>query len=676
MRQECLISASFIALVLLLQASGGAQERSRPRAPKSRSLDMARLARHGATLDLASGTITRNPAPRSRRGMTTSVTFANLDVTGFYGQDTGGGVCEWIDAGVKSAEASQLMTGFTTAYCSSAVDPRFGGPGGSFEISFYEGYTAGGSGGAPNGTEVARFCLSGLPSNSATPGALECRFLGVRFPDFPVCFADGPVGYGWKFTDVDAGGILAATSPVLACVQSCAGPGPDALGMIDSLDQYSPPGTFHRSFTLGMGTAGHYTSIALSILEESGTAFTELDEGKPNKKNCRLACDGKPNLLDKEFSAALKKELGNSFHSLIVEVDSCYGGGFLIELKKTFDNAKNTRPVFGASASPWNKTAWSERYLKGDEQVKHACVWAKACWTPPRHTGVENGASKNKKEILEWFSAQERVPTNPSPQCVEIKGGGDVKLGGGTDGSGATKLKALLIGGPDAVLWNTVAFVRKGVLRSGYAEGDITVLFGDGKAPKNAETPDNAFTIDGRASQEKILQEIEKLMTAQEYFDAAKDKQIFILLATHGGVSSACSKLVRPSDTAICGNTLIPEPFLPFEVAALTSADNLSGPLLDLRVAGTCHAAIDSGYRVFLNDVELAGGSIPGGANAVALEVAVPPGLVLASGNEISIRNTNPGARPILVEAFLSPGDMDFPGSITVEPRDVRRPGR
>src|SRR5262245_60869756 len=65
------------------------------------------FARYGkplksATLDLGTGTLTRGPAVTNRFG-TTVVDFFNLDLGGFVGVDTGGGFCEWFDAGVKGS---------------------------------------------------------------------------------------------------------------------------------------------------------------------------------------------------------------------------------------------------------------------------------------------------------------------------------------------------------------------------------------------------------------------------------------------------------------------------------------------------------------------------------------------------------------------------------------------
>ena len=227
-----------------------------------------------ASLDLATGTVTRGPA-LGQRAATTVSDFPNLDLGGFIGNDTGGGFCTWFDAGVKgtSANASDLMNNFVFAYCSSALDVNSGGLGGSTALGFYEGYVVGG--GAPT-TTIAILTLAGLPAASASGCGFvscyppACYLISVSLPTL-VPFADGPIGYSWHFLDLDYTGVLAATMPFLSCVQSCSGPGPDALGMVDRMDQYCPPGfLITPPFTFGTTQFGSYfTSMSMDIREVS-----------------------------------------------------------------------------------------------------------------------------------------------------------------------------------------------------------------------------------------------------------------------------------------------------------------------------------------------------------------------------------------------------------------------
>jgi len=192
------------------------------------------------------------------------------DLGGFVGVDTGSSFCQWFDAGIKGVpgNASNMMNDIIFAYCSAALDVASGGPGGSVELGFYEGYTVGG--GAPT-TVAAIFSLGGLPANSSSSsffGGFTCYFIRVTFTTM-VCFADGNVGYSWKFLDVGNSGFgLAATWPFLSCVQSCTGPGPDGIGMVDLIDEYCPVGFLRATFTFGTTPfGGYFTSMSMSMDE-------------------------------------------------------------------------------------------------------------------------------------------------------------------------------------------------------------------------------------------------------------------------------------------------------------------------------------------------------------------------------------------------------------------------
>ncbi|MSR61723.1 MAG: hypothetical protein EXS08_04660 [Planctomycetes bacterium] len=228
------------------------------------------------SVDLATGTVTHG-APPSARSAGTIVDFANNDLGGFVGLDSGNGFCEWFDAGVKgfAGNQSDLMSEITFAYCTSKLDTSAGGPGGSVKLGFYEGYQVGG--GAAT-TAAAVFTLTGLPANTASSsflGSFNCYFASVTFGAL-VAFADGPIGYSWKFIDVGTDGILAGTWPFLACVGSCSGATgtlPDRQGMVDAIDKYCPPGVLHSTFTFGT-TSGSFTSISMDIHEAADLAAT------------------------------------------------------------------------------------------------------------------------------------------------------------------------------------------------------------------------------------------------------------------------------------------------------------------------------------------------------------------------------------------------------------------
>ena len=230
------------------------------------------------TLDLATGAITRGPRVEERSG-TVVVDFDNLDVAGYFGVDTGGGSFEWIDAGTKgfAGNASDLMSKIVFSYCTFVQDQASGGPGGSTLLGFYEGYQTGGP--APT-TSVALVNLSGLPGRNV-PGLAygtaspACYFVEVNFAD-SIAFADGPIGYSWRFMDFDLTGVRSGTGPVLACVQSCSGAGPDGQGMDAFIERYSSTGTYLSTYTTP--SIGISMSIA-EVADVEATATTWNSQG-------------------------------------------------------------------------------------------------------------------------------------------------------------------------------------------------------------------------------------------------------------------------------------------------------------------------------------------------------------------------------------------------------------
>jgi hypothetical protein len=233
------------------------------------------------TLDLGTGTITRGPQVTNRVGRTI-VDFDNNDLGGFVGVDTGAGFCLWINAGVKGTGAgrtaginnnSDLMNSIIFAYCTSRLTPGSGGPGGSMALHFYEGYTL--FGGAAT-TSVAHFTLTGLPGNTGSSsffGGFGCFFIRVYFEQL-VCFADGPIGYGWTFLDQGyptanpLSSVLAGTWPFLSCTVSCSADilQYDLQGMTDMIDQYCPTTSLRATFTFGT-TSASFTSMSMRVEE-------------------------------------------------------------------------------------------------------------------------------------------------------------------------------------------------------------------------------------------------------------------------------------------------------------------------------------------------------------------------------------------------------------------------
>lgn len=201
-------------------------------------------------LDLATGAVTRGGPPTDRAGTLVSE-YGGPGLGGFIANAPGNGATEFISAGIKghAGNASDFVARMQFAYWTAKKDPSGGGPGGSARLGFYEGYTPGG---ATPTTTVAVFTLTGLPGNTASstfPAGLAAYFLTLDLAT-PMSFADGPIGYSWRFIDTDLSGVNGGTGPFLACVNSCSGSsaGPDAVGQIGPHDIYSPPGTLVAPF--------------------------------------------------------------------------------------------------------------------------------------------------------------------------------------------------------------------------------------------------------------------------------------------------------------------------------------------------------------------------------------------------------------------------------------------
>jgi len=280
-----MFSALACVLPLLLQAT--------PTAPTYRRLPSGPMKSY--SLDLATGTVTRG-ASAVNRTATTVVDFYNNDLGGFLGIDSGNGFCEWFDAATKgfAGNRSDLMSEIVFAYCSAKLSANSGGPGGSVRLGFYEGYSIGGP--APT-TAVAAFTLTGLPAyttSSSFFSGFRCYFINVKFASL-IPFADGPIGYSWRFLDVGTTGVLAGTWPFLACSASCSSIAPPGL---DVMDRYCPPGTYLGAFTFGT-SSGSFTSMSMEIREAADLAATVTPynaTGAPNSDllSSSLAVLGRP----------------------------------------------------------------------------------------------------------------------------------------------------------------------------------------------------------------------------------------------------------------------------------------------------------------------------------------------------------------------------------------------
>jgi len=275
------VGGAFLALTVI----SAAQETKRP---LFRRVDKPLKT---VSLDLQTGTIVRGPVGRSKSfpgSSQTCVSLFNNDFSQFVGVDTGltgGGPCEWIDTADKgfgrSGGKSGYLTGFTWAYCSAALDPQSGGPGGSTVIGFRSDYTEGtvANANGPTGVLQGSFALSGLPANtncSSFWGGFSCYLVKASFGNLPLCLPDGPIGWSWRFTDLGTDGTLAKTFPFLSCVQSCSGVGKDQMGMTEGMDKYCPAGgAITQSFSFST-TIPYFTSISIELEEAVAAAASSV----------------------------------------------------------------------------------------------------------------------------------------------------------------------------------------------------------------------------------------------------------------------------------------------------------------------------------------------------------------------------------------------------------------
>ncbi len=267
------------------------------------------------TLDLQTGTITPGPPVPDP---TLEVTIFNGNRSGFVGVDTGAGApngpCEWIDVANKSiggraGGATGLLAQFEFAYCSAALDPNSGGPGGAVCIGFRQGYTSGTqTGSAPTGTDVGTFSLTGLPANTNSSsffGGFSCFLITVSLGNLPICFGGDGIGpepnvsWSWQFKDLGTDGVLAKTFPFLSCIASCSNgpgtvPGPGLFsgqGMQNGIDRYCPAGSLLSSFTFSSANMTNqsialgFASIDMTIWEASiSTAAITVVNAAPNNQ--------------------------------------------------------------------------------------------------------------------------------------------------------------------------------------------------------------------------------------------------------------------------------------------------------------------------------------------------------------------------------------------------------
>jgi hypothetical protein len=341
------------------------------------------------SLDLGTGTLTRGSTV-GQKTYVTSTDYSNLDINGFLGVDTGGGQCEWFDAGTKgfTGNASDLLANIGFFYCSAMLSTNSGGTGSSVKIGFYEGYTVGDNMGMswqPGTTPpiclgpatyqnlAGAFTLTALPGNSvfgsvALPGPVGFRCLGfqIRLPSL-ICFADGPVGWSWKFIDLDLTNVLGGTMPMFACVNTCSGTGPDVGGNLDNvISQHCKPGGGLGPFgTFSFNSAiPYYTSMSISMREvDDLTAAAGTFNQPPTKCNFDTLSQT-PVVMNSPWSATIAIASAGSGHG--------HGATGSVTLKRASIKAGGATPAcFNPADSPPVITR-PIRFLYSGASVTHA----------------------------------------------------------------------------------------------------------------------------------------------------------------------------------------------------------------------------------------------------------------------------------------------------------------
>lgn len=179
----------------------------------------AGTVRYG-TYDLASGTVTENPAARFGPAIAWDCTTQQ----GFYAASTDRERLDWGDTA-----SGLVVNGFQIGYATNSTTPV------SAYVAFYSGINGGGD---PLGTTITVFDLANLPGGGGW-------FLDVDLEggyEFTITAPDldgdglGDFGYGYHFYN---GGDGTSTGPLLTL------PGPDpvgAPGVEDAYDRYNAPG--------------------------------------------------------------------------------------------------------------------------------------------------------------------------------------------------------------------------------------------------------------------------------------------------------------------------------------------------------------------------------------------------------------------------------------------------
>jgi len=296
------------------------------------------------------------------------------------------------------------------------------------------------------------------------------------------------------------------------------------------------------------------------------------------------------------------------------------------------------------------------------------------------HPGIKDGVNRNPKESDAYNDAKNSIfwknrgfvdNVLPTAQHKTLNNGGNIKLGGGTGGSGATSYHAILFAGkttardgsPRDDLWNDIARQHKMLTESGYPAANIVTLYGDGIVPKGAWEGPGGITPQA-ATRDNLIKAIKDL---KEKKKMNENEQLYIYIGDHGSPDEGTDTLPKPKVAPPHGdknenNTFNFSPLPSYMIEALQSSHNTVGPYIELNVKTSGN--ITSNWEVFFNDNASAvnGGdnTFLGGGNETALRFPIDRDAINLTGdNDVWLRNSQSTDDPIEVEIYFSMGDIE-----------------
>jgi hypothetical protein len=395
-------------------------------------------------------------------------------------------------------------------------------------------------------------------------------------------------------------------------------------------------------------------------------------EDQPDSKHSNICCNPTPDpkdaesIVDANFAKELHDALGdNGFHSMVITFAECFGGGMMDDVADKF--AASTKPISMTSGSKHDERAGSKPSTGAGGKNDGCSRWGQAYReVHPGKTGNVNNNPKESDAYNNAKNAQVWKDSNPkrTAQQKTLNNGGNIKLGDGTGGSGATTYHAILFAGNTAGrdnYWNNIARQHKMLTDSGYPAANIETLYGDGNVPPNAVEPAGGI-VPKAATRQNLINAIKALKGKMN-----ENEQLYIFITDHGSPDKGTDtlpkpKIVSPQGHKDSNNTFEFSPLSAYLIEALQSPHNTLGPYIELNVKTS--GIITLNWEVFFNDNAWAvnGGdnTFPGGGDETALRFPIGHDAISLTGdNDVWLRNSQSTDDPIEVEIYFSMGDIE-----------------